>query len=218
MESIELNGRKVLLNIIHHDSGEEPESACINRMISIKLGEKTYHRLASDPCEVSAAVKRLAAHAQVGNLAVPNMLTVIITSFAKEFDLDWPSAVSTLAKMEEGAMLSVPTATPPPTLGAAVLEALTASTDELDTFPARFPMWQRLMVAVLFVGMLAGAVALSGYVLAPFFTDLIDETFAQPLSGSALLYGVLAMLVPLVALRVICSAGPPPKHPSRSQE
>lgn len=100
MESIELNGRKVLLNIVNHDSGEEPESACVNRMISISLGEKTYHQLAIDPRELTAMVRRVAADAQLRNVALPDMLTVVVTSFTKMFDIDWPATVSTLAKME----------------------------------------------------------------------------------------------------------------------
>lgn len=100
MEAIELNGRKVLLNIVNHDSGEEPETACVNRMISIKLGEKTYHQLATDPRELSAMVRRVAADAQLRAVALPSMLTVVVTSFANTFDIDWPATVSTLAKME----------------------------------------------------------------------------------------------------------------------
>lgn len=100
MEYIELNGRKVLLNIVNHDSGEGPESACENRMISIRLGEKTYHQLATEPREVSALVRRVAADAQLHNATLPNMLTVFVTSFAKMFDIAWPATVSTLARTE----------------------------------------------------------------------------------------------------------------------
>jgi len=100
MDSIELNGRKVLLNIVNHDSGEEPESACVNRVISIKLGEKTYHQIATDPRELSAMVRRVATDAQLRSIPMPGMITVVVTSFARAFEIDWPATVSTLTKME----------------------------------------------------------------------------------------------------------------------
>lgn len=93
MESMELNGQQVLLNIVNHDSGEDPESSCVNLMISIRLGDKTYHRLATDQREISTIVRSVAADAQLRHERLPNTLTVIVTSFAKAFDIDWPAAI-----------------------------------------------------------------------------------------------------------------------------
>lgn len=93
MEYMELNGQQVLLNIVNHDSGEEPESSCVNLMFSIRLGDKTYHRLATDRQDISTIVRRVTADAQLRHQLLPNTLTVIVTSFAKEFDIDWPAAI-----------------------------------------------------------------------------------------------------------------------------
>lgn len=119
MEYIDFNGQKIFLNIIHHDSGEEPESSCVNRMISIKIGEKTYqrmatdprevsqllrhmaadliHKIATDPAEVSLLAKHVAADALLRNARLPQTLTVVITSFAKAFDIEWSAASSVCA-------------------------------------------------------------------------------------------------------------------------
>ncbi|WP_323946693.1 hypothetical protein [Aeromonas hydrophila] len=97
MECIDFNGQKIFLNIIHHDSGEEPESSCVNRMISIKIGEKTYQRMATDPREVSQLVHHAAADTLLRNAPLPHTLTVVVTSFAKAFDIEWSAVTSTYA-------------------------------------------------------------------------------------------------------------------------
>jgi len=107
VESMELNGQQVLLNIVNHDSGEDPESSCVNLMISIRLGDKTYHRLATDQRDISAIVRSVAADAQLRHEPLPNTLTltVIVTSFAKAFDIDWPAAIG-LPKSEATANMT----------------------------------------------------------------------------------------------------------------
>lgn len=97
MESIDFNGQKIFLNIINHDSGEEPESSCVNRMISIKIGEKTYQRLTTDPKEVFKLAHHATADALLRNARLPHTLTVVITSFAKAFDIEWSAASSVCA-------------------------------------------------------------------------------------------------------------------------
>lgn len=102
MPTIEIARQKVLLNIVHHDSGEEPESACTNTLIVAKVGEVTYQYLNVDPQE---AIRRMVI--AIGSAArfnpaasVPEMLTVVISNFHRETSIDWKSAVSTLAKLE----------------------------------------------------------------------------------------------------------------------
>lgn len=102
MPTIEIAGQKVLLNIVHHDSGEEPESACTNILIGAKVGEVTYQYLNIDPQE---AVHKMAV--EIGSAAkfnpaasVPNLLTVVISRFQEATTIDWNSAASTLARLD----------------------------------------------------------------------------------------------------------------------
>ncbi|MEW4339707.1 hypothetical protein [Chromobacterium vaccinii] len=102
MPTIEIAGKKVLLNIVHHDSGEEPESACTNTLIGAKVGEVTYQYLNLDPQEairkMVVAISSAARFNPAGS--VPKMLTVVISKFHQETTIDWKAAVSTLAMLE----------------------------------------------------------------------------------------------------------------------
>lgn len=100
MDSITIRGQQVLVDIVFQDSREEPESACTNRLISAKVGEKTYHRLGADSRDVGELVRQVAADLTARCAEVPELLTVVITNFAQGFAIDWPASVSVLAKAE----------------------------------------------------------------------------------------------------------------------
>ncbi len=99
MDFITIRGQKVLVDVVHQDSMEEPESACANRLISIRAGEKTYHRLGTDPRDVGELVRRVGADLANSCAELPPMLTVMVTSFDKEFVIDWPASVSAMTKI-----------------------------------------------------------------------------------------------------------------------
>lgn len=102
MDFITIRGQKILVDVVHHDSMEEPESACTNRLISVKAGEKTYHRLTTATLDVGREmgelVQRVVTDLGKGCGELPPMLTVMVTSFAKEFVIDWPASVSAMTK------------------------------------------------------------------------------------------------------------------------
>lgn len=98
MDYITIHGQKVPVDIVFQDSMEEPESACTNRLISAKAGEKTYHRLGTDPRDVGDLVRQVAADLTARCAPAPKLLTVVVTDFAKGFSIDWPASVSTLTK------------------------------------------------------------------------------------------------------------------------
>lgn len=102
MPTIEIAGKKVLLNIVHHDSGEEPESACTNTLIGAKVGEVTFQYLNIDLKEAVSKMAVAIGSAAMFNPAAsaPQMLTVVISKFHRETTIDWKGAVSTLAQLE----------------------------------------------------------------------------------------------------------------------
>lgn len=100
MDLITIHGQKVPVDIVFQDSMEEPESACTNRLISAKVGEKTYHRLGADPRDVGDLVRQVAADLTTRCTPAPKLLTVMVTSFAKGFSIDWPASVSAMTKAE----------------------------------------------------------------------------------------------------------------------
>lgn len=101
MQSIEINGRKVLLDIVNNDSGEFPESACTNRLIGVRIGDVTYQYLNTEPAE---AIRAMAADIAADTMRygvdhTPDMLTVVITHFDKRATINWAASVSATAKM-----------------------------------------------------------------------------------------------------------------------
>lgn len=100
MIKIELNGAKVLVDIVQHDSNEEPETACVNRMASIKVGERTYHHAGGDQPAIKALLEMVAADAALHCTPIPSLITVVVTSFKDAFSIDWPSTVSELSKLQ----------------------------------------------------------------------------------------------------------------------
>ncbi|MYM92488.1 hypothetical protein [Duganella vulcania] len=102
MPKVRIAGRDVLLNVVHHDSGEHPESACTNVLIAAMVGGVTYQHLNVEP---DVAVGRIVGQLGVALLAnplvpVPPMLTVVISKFYQSMSIDWKGAVSALARME----------------------------------------------------------------------------------------------------------------------
>lgn len=126
MNTIEIDGRQLLIDVVYHDSGEEPESACVNRMVSTRVGDVTYHRPGDDwRAAVDWAVQQLTRRASVFQVdSVPpfvkwegrssnavvgggtqtsattkrQIITVVVSSYAEAFELDWSTIVSPLSK------------------------------------------------------------------------------------------------------------------------
>lgn len=86
LPTIEIAGNEVLLNIVHHDSDEELESACTNTLIGAKVGEVTYQYLNIDLKEAISNLAVAIGSAAMFNPAasVPQMLTVVISKFHRE--------------------------------------------------------------------------------------------------------------------------------------
>lgn len=101
MPTIEIAGQKVLLDIVHHDSGEEPESACTNTLTAVKVGDVTYQYLNMNlPEALRKIAAAVTAAARLNYSAPPKMLTIVISKFHQETSIDWKSAVSTISKLE----------------------------------------------------------------------------------------------------------------------
>lgn len=101
MPTVDIAGHKVLVNIVNHDSGDEPESACTNTLVGAKIGEVTYQYLNIDPL---AAIRKIAeavgCDVQFKGTPLPKMLTVVIARFHVGTTIDWKAAVSGLAILE----------------------------------------------------------------------------------------------------------------------
>ncbi|MDR5799032.1 MULTISPECIES: hypothetical protein [Caballeronia] len=123
MNTIEIDGRQLLIDVVYHDSGEEPESACVNRMVSTRVGDVTYQRPGDDwRAAVDWAVRQITRNASVFQVdSVPpfvkwqgrsssgvvetqpasakrQIITVVVSSYAEAFEIDWSMIVSPLTK------------------------------------------------------------------------------------------------------------------------
>ncbi|ABO59755.1 hypothetical protein LA345_40555 (plasmid) [Burkholderia vietnamiensis] len=124
MNTIEIDGRQLLIDVVYHDSGEEPESACVNRMVSTRVGDVTYQRPGDDwRAAVDWAVQQITRNASVFQVeSVPpfvkwqgrsssgivetqpaasakrEIITVVVSSYAQAFEIDWSTIVSPLTK------------------------------------------------------------------------------------------------------------------------
>ncbi|WP_425953082.1 hypothetical protein [Ralstonia pseudosolanacearum] len=102
----------VIVDFVHHDSGEHPEAACVNHMVSTRVGDCFYHQPGDDWKAAVQWAKNKFAH----GLPVPPFrrnITVVFTRYAKSFELDWDSVVSPLMKARNMGLLD-----PTPLLGA----------------------------------------------------------------------------------------------------
>jgi len=124
------NGEELLIDLIYHDSNEEPESACVNRMVSTRVGNVVYQRSGEDwKAAVKWALEKSSQRASISSAQAPigglsfappptdgaslpddgagqvsaaprrrHLVTVVITSYAQAFEIDWDSVVSPLSK------------------------------------------------------------------------------------------------------------------------
>lgn len=94
MPTIEIAGRMISLNVVHHDSGESPQSENTNVLVCAKVGQITYQYLNID---VHEAIRRVIAKIE-GDVAiysmgnVPQMLTVVVSKFKQETTINWDRA------------------------------------------------------------------------------------------------------------------------------
>lgn len=102
MQKVSIGGCDVFLDVVHHDSGENPESACTNVLIGAKVGEVTYQHLNVELAEaIGKIVASIDTAFQLDPLAgLPKMITVVVSKFHQSTTIDWKSAVSTLAMAE----------------------------------------------------------------------------------------------------------------------
>lgn len=102
MPKIKVAGRDVLLNVVFHDSGEEPESSCTNLLIAAKVADVVYQHLNVEPNEaIDLIVRAIDAKARLNPLSgMLTMLTVVLSKFHRSTEIDFAAAVSTLAKAE----------------------------------------------------------------------------------------------------------------------
>lgn len=95
MPTIEIANRVLLLNVVHHDSGEQPESDNTNVLIGAKVGNVTYQYL---NISLQDAIKRIAAKIEAAarlysmDSVPPQMLTVVVSRFNQETSINWKSA------------------------------------------------------------------------------------------------------------------------------
>jgi hypothetical protein len=99
MLNVELNGTKIKVEIVMHDSGEEPEATGVNRMVSAKLGERTFHQVGSDAAAIKQLLRAVAAEAAFRHQPLPSLITVLLTSYTASFSIDWSGASSVLSKL-----------------------------------------------------------------------------------------------------------------------
>jgi len=102
LPTIEILGKSILLNIVHHDSGEKPESLCTNTLVCAKVGELTFQCL---NVGINDAVKKIAGEvARTRALStltpLPEMLTIVVSQFHKETTINWKAAISSVGNLE----------------------------------------------------------------------------------------------------------------------
>ncbi len=105
MQTIDILGNAVVLNIVNHDSGEEPASACTNTLIGAKVGNVTYQYLNVDTEQAVRGIAASIGTAANSSVPLPLMLTVVVSRFDQQTSIDWQSVESTLMAppiVEEG--------------------------------------------------------------------------------------------------------------------
>lgn len=93
MKTLKLEGafsKTVLIDITHQDSNEEPEEECINRLVSIKMGEKIYNYFNQDvDSALSGFETTLQSMNKLGPLDIPDVVFCLAIRFKSNFYIDW---------------------------------------------------------------------------------------------------------------------------------
>lgn len=102
MKKVSIGGCDVFLDVVHHDSGENPESACTNVLIGAKVGEVTFQHLNVELAEaIGKIVASIDTAFHLNPLAgLPKMITIVVSKFHQNTTIDWKGAISTVSMAE----------------------------------------------------------------------------------------------------------------------
>ncbi len=84
---ININGMPVLIDVTHHDSNEEPEESCTNKMVSF-LVDGRVHQFLNVDSQKSADL--MSARLSLQSNIAPKEILCVITKFRESYFIDWP--------------------------------------------------------------------------------------------------------------------------------
>jgi hypothetical protein len=124
MLKVNINGVTTLFDVIHLDSGEEPESKCTNTIVVARLGGLTFQYAMPPERAIERLVEDIAYRTSALNVVkavmIPKMITVVIVHYHERFTIDW-DAKSVSARSVEMSLSDDPIRAH---LGSAVLQHL----------------------------------------------------------------------------------------------
>ena len=82
--------KELLVDVTHHDSNEEPEDLCVNKLVSFKVNGKVYHYFGQD---IESAFNKfksmLVGMSKLGPVDLPDTAFCVSTKFMADFSIDW---------------------------------------------------------------------------------------------------------------------------------
>lgn len=78
------------VEVIYHDSDEDPEGMCTNTVISFKVGERLYqfHQISLEDA-INKFKSQMLAYIRFNVGFVPDVIFCVVTKFNKEYFIDW---------------------------------------------------------------------------------------------------------------------------------
>lgn len=112
MLKVTVNGVSTLLDLVHLDSGEEPESKCTNTVVVARLGDFTFQYAMPIEGAIKALKDDLAYRSSrlhaIKAVAIPKVITVMIVRYHERFTIDWDGARSMHSRSVEMALSDNP--------------------------------------------------------------------------------------------------------------
>lgn len=112
MLKVSINGVATLLDVVHLDSGEEPESKCTNTVVVARLGDFTFQYAIPPEKAIEALKEDIAFRSSPLNgrkaVAIPKVITVMIVRYHERYTIDWDAARSMHSRNVEMALSDDP--------------------------------------------------------------------------------------------------------------
>lgn len=92
--NVKINGVATLLDVVHFDSCEEPESACLNTVVVARVGDVTFQYTLPPEQALEALKEDVSDRARVdmhglSALKIPPRIQVLIVRYHERFAIDW---------------------------------------------------------------------------------------------------------------------------------
>lgn len=93
---------ELLIDITYHDSGEEPEDECVNKVVSFKAGDRLYQYFGVETEEAFDSFQRqIQLDVKHQAFVPPKYICAVITNFKTKYVIDWTTIERSLTRKQQ---------------------------------------------------------------------------------------------------------------------